>query len=106
MRSAPDLSRPELGTVTQVEVILAYNKDEDRNGIELFDRRVASLGTRVGDHVSLQFDRWNLTAIVSRVMASLLTPSLLPQRFYSHFSYICRGRSLTSATGLMSGHIN
>jgi len=87
--SAPDLSRPELCSVTQVEVILAYNKDEDRTGIELFDRRAASLGTRVGDHASLRFDRWNLTAIVNRVKASLLTPSLLPQRFFSHFSYIC-----------------
>jgi hypothetical protein len=87
--SAPDLSRPELQSVTQVEVILAYNKDEDRTGVEHFDRRVAQLGTRVGDHVSLRFDRWNLTAIVGRVQASLLTPSLLPQRFFSHFSYIC-----------------
>jgi hypothetical protein len=87
--SAPDLSRPELGSARQVEVILAYNKDEDRTGVELFDRLVAALGTRVGDHVCLRFDRWNLTAIVDRVKASLLTPSLLPQKFFSHFTYIC-----------------
>jgi hypothetical protein len=87
--SAPDLTRPELSKVKHVEVILAYNKDEDRNGIELYERRVAGLGSRVGDHVSLAFDRWNLTRIVEKVKSSLLTPSLLPQKFFSHFSYIC-----------------
>jgi hypothetical protein len=87
--SAPDLSEPELRTIKHVEVILAYNKDEDRTGIELFERRIASLGSRAGDQASLGFDRWNLTEIVSRVKTSLLTPSLLPQKFFSQFSYIC-----------------
>jgi hypothetical protein len=87
--SAPDLSRPELSSIKQVEVILAYNKDEDRTGVELFDRRVASFGSHLGNGVSLRFDRWNLSGIVGRVKASLLTPSLVPQKFFSHFSYIC-----------------
>jgi hypothetical protein len=87
--SAPDLSSPELKEIKTVEVILAYNKDEDRAGIELFDRRVSAQGTKLGDSVELRFDRWNLTTIVEKTCASLLSPSLLPQKFFSHFSYIC-----------------
>lgn len=87
--STPDLSPPELKNVESVSVILAYNKDEDRNGVELFDRLVAGLGTRVGDDVALGFERWNLTTIVEKARDQLLTPSLLPQKFFSHFSYIC-----------------
>lgn len=87
--AAPDLSAPELSDVEDVCVILAYNKDEDRNGVELFDRLVAGLGTKVGDAVALTFDRWNLTTIVEKARDCLLTPSLLPQKFFSHFSYIC-----------------
>lgn len=87
--STPDLGTAETSDVNQVEVVLAYNKDEDRTGIELFDRLAATLGTRVGDHATLRFERWNLTTIVGKVRSSLLTPSLLPQKFFSHFSYIC-----------------
>lgn len=87
--AAPDLTVTQTTTVEQVEVILAYNKDEDATGVELYDRLVATLGTRVGDNVALRFDRWNLTTIVGKVASQLLTPSLLPQKFFSHFSYIC-----------------
>jgi hypothetical protein len=87
--SAPDLSAPDLKEIKTVQVILAYNKDEDRTGIELFDRRVKALGTRIGDTIDLRFDRWNLTTIVAKTCESLVSPSLLPQKFFSHFSYIC-----------------
>ena len=86
---APDLSGEGLEAVEVVEVILAYNKDEDANGVTLFDRLVTSVGTKVGDNVKLNVTRWNLTRIVDEVKTSLLTPSLLPQKFFSHFSYIC-----------------
>ena len=56
---------------------------------ELFDRRVASLGTRVGDHATLRFDRWNLTAIVERVKASLLTPSrIIAHALWARFAWV------------------
>lgn len=87
--AAPDLTARELGHVKKVEVILAYNKDDDRTGIELYDRLVGALGTHVGDTAILRFDRWNLTTIVDKVQSRLLTPSLLPQKFFSHFAYIC-----------------
>jgi hypothetical protein len=87
--SAADMSSPELRNIKHVEVILAYNKDENHTGIELFNRRVAAQGTRVGDNISLKFERWNLTEIVERVKSTLLNPSLLPQKYFSHLSYIC-----------------
>lgn len=87
--AAPDLTASALSDVENVCVILAYNKDEDRNGVELYDRTVARLGTHVGDDVALSFERWNLTTIVEKVRDQLLNPSLLPQKFFSHFSYIC-----------------
>jgi hypothetical protein len=37
----------------------------------------------------LSFERWNLTKLTEEVKGKLLTPSLLPQRFFSLFSYIC-----------------
>lgn len=87
--AAPALDSPQTANVERVEVVLASNKDEDATGVELYNRRVAALGTRVGDKVALHFDRWNLTTIVGKVASQLLTPSLLPQKFFSHFSYIC-----------------
>lgn len=87
--SAPRLTTPELKNVEVVEVILAYNKDENASGIELYERRIQSQGTKVGDNVRLKFERWNLTTIVERVESRLLSPALLPQKFFSQFSYIC-----------------
>src|SRR5205823_2641418 len=64
-------------------------KDEDRTGIELFERLTKALGTKIGDSVELKFERWNLTRLTEEIKEKLLTPSLLPQRFFSLFSYIC-----------------
>ena len=88
MAVAPDLTAKGLEDVRAVRVILAYNKDEKAVGVRLFDNLVGAMGTRVGDHASLTVERWNLTAIVERVKADLLNPSLLPQNFFSLFSYI------------------
>lgn len=87
--STPDLRGAGLEGVESVEVILAYNKDEDHTGVRLFENLTNGLGSKVGDHVRLRFDRWNLTRIVEEVQRGLLTPALLPQKFFSHFSYIC-----------------
>lgn len=87
--ATPDLSGAGLENVEVVEVVLAYNKDEDHVGIQLFNNLTKGLGTKVGDDVELKFDRWNLTKIVEKVESQLLTPTLLPQKFFSHFSYIC-----------------
>jgi hypothetical protein len=87
--AAPDLTPPEFRDVREVRIVLAYNKDEDQTGIQLFNNLAKALGTRVCDDVTLAFERWNLTTIAEMVEDKLLTPSLLPQKFFSLFNYIC-----------------
>jgi hypothetical protein len=84
-----DLTVSELESVTQVRIVLAYNKDDTEEGVESFDRFVSASGTKIGDHASLRFERWNLTAITERVREKLLSPSLLPESFFRHFTYLC-----------------
>lgn len=77
-----------LGFVKSVKIILAYNKDEDQNGIRLYEQLVHSLPTKIGDDVLLSFERWNLTKIVEEVQAHV-TPDLLPQHVSGLFRYVC-----------------
>jgi hypothetical protein len=87
--AAPNLSGAGLEKVREVVVIVAYNKDEDARGVESYENTIRTLGTKIGENVSLRFERWNLTEITERVGKHLLTPSLLPQTFYGEFTYIC-----------------
>ncbi len=87
--AAPNLTAPEFQCVRHVNVVLAYNKDEDNTGIQLFSNLTNSLPKQLANDVCLSFERWNLTTITEKVRAKLLTPSLLPQKFFSLFSYIC-----------------
>lgn len=87
--ASPDLSQPYVSAVKRVKIVLAYNKDEDARGRESYSLCVASLGTRVGDHVELSFECWNLTKISELVQQHLLSPELLPQHLTGLFSYIC-----------------
>ncbi len=87
--AAPNLSTGGLEDVKRVVVILAYNKDDHQDGITSYEQTVKALGTKVGDFVSLQFERWNLSQLTEQVKNHLLTPSLVPQSFYGQFSYLC-----------------
>lgn len=87
--AAPDLTPPEFADVRRVKVILAYNKDEDQTGIHLYTNLANNLCGRISGDVNLTFERWNLTTLTEKVQKNLLTPSLLPQKFFSLFSYIC-----------------
>ncbi len=78
-----------LGEYVDLLEIQVRNYPGNASGIELYERRVQSQSTKVGDNVRLKFERWNLTTIVERVESSLLSPALLPQKFFSQFSYIC-----------------
>ena len=89
MAAAPDLTLQGLKSVNSVKVVLAYNKDEDHNGIELFNRLTSSLGTKIKNNISLSFERWNLSKLVEEVKAHLISPLLLPQHLFALFEYIC-----------------
>ena len=84
-----DLTVPELRMVTEVRIVLAYNKDDTEEGVESFERFERSSGTKIGDHAALRFERWNLTTITEKVKQSVLTPSLLPESFFRRFTYLC-----------------
>ena len=83
-----DLRGKRFAQVRTVRVILAYNKDEDANGVHQFNKLVQTFSTKMGNTARLSVERWNLTDIVERIKSSLLNPSLLPQRFFSLFTYI------------------
>jgi len=84
-----DLRKPEFKAVSEVKIILAYNKDEDQAGIKHYEQLTQSLPPKIGNQANLSFERWNLTALAEKVKNKLLTPSLLPQSFFSLFSYLC-----------------
>ena len=88
MAAYPDLSAPGLEKVRRVTVTLAYNKDDNATGIELFDRLAASRSGRVARGATLKFARWNLSELVDRAKGKLLSASLLPQRFFGQFTYL------------------
>lgn len=88
MAATTDVKEQGYAFVKSVKIILAYNKDEDRNGIKLYEQCAYSLGTKIGDDVSLSFERWNLTKIVEEVQAHI-TPDLLPQHVSGLVRYVC-----------------
>jgi|CXWL01.1.fsa_nt_gi hypothetical protein len=88
MATFPDLDADDMKDVAKVKIILAYNKDEERNGVELFDRLVADSPRVLRDAVDLAFDRWNLSTLVEETLHHVLSPSLLPERFFGQLSYL------------------
>lgn len=75
--------------VKNVRIILAYNKDEDRDGIKCFENFKDSCNAKIHNNVTLSIERWNLTKIVEEVESSLLTSEFLPQNLSGILSYIC-----------------
>jgi hypothetical protein len=89
MAATPDLTYPELSKVKEVKVILAFNKDEDQNGIKAFTDLIHTFQSKINNNVSMTFERWNLTKLVEEIKKDLITPDLLPQHLSEHFRYIC-----------------
>jgi hypothetical protein len=86
--STPDLSRIKRGTVKSVRIILVYNKDDDDNGIRSYERMVASKTKKSKKGLSIEFERWNLSALVEQVSDNLLSPSLLPSDLSGQLAHI------------------
>jgi hypothetical protein len=89
MAMAPDLDAEGLEEVTTVTVILAYNKDDQQNGIEAYNPLVTNAPRTLRDNITLQFLRWNLSELVEQMIGNALSPSLLPERFFGQLSYLC-----------------
>ncbi|SHJ08758.1 hypothetical protein SAMN02745181_1158 [Rubritalea squalenifaciens DSM 18772] len=87
--SFPDLRDSRLADVTEVIVILAYNKDDAEEGIEDYERLCSGMGTKIGDNAIRSFERWNLTTLTGLVEQHLMSPSLLPENLFRKFTYLC-----------------
>jgi hypothetical protein len=88
MAMAPDLGAEGLEKVKTVTVILAYNKDDQQNGIEAYSRLVATAPRTLRDNIPLKFLRWNLSELAEQTIGHGLSASLLPERFFGQLSYL------------------
>lgn len=88
MAMFPDLAAVELQLVATVTVILAYNKDDQQNGIEAYNRLVSNAPATLRNGVTLGFLRWNLSDLVEQTVGNALSPALLPERFFGQLTYI------------------
>ena len=89
MASTLNVKQNGLEETTSIRIILAYNKDEDYAGVQLFERATQSFGETRNDGIKLTFERWNLTKLTEEVKTHLLSPELLPQHLSSALRYIC-----------------
>ena len=89
MASTVDLEQLGLESIKKINIILAYNKDEDRIGIQHFEQTTRSFGKTRLDGVALFYERWNLTKLTEEIESNLLTPELIPQHLSSALQYIC-----------------
>ena len=87
--SGINLSSDGLANVKMVNIILAYNKDDDAAGIKSFDDLVGGFPPQLKGDIVLTTERWNLSQFSERVQAHLLTPELLPQNLSGLLSYMC-----------------
>ena len=88
MAMTPDLNAEGLEDVAAVTVILAYNKDDQQNGIEVYNRFVATAPNSLRNGIALRFWRWNLSELVEQTTGHALSPALLPERFFGQLSYL------------------
>lgn len=86
--TSPDLNAAGINSVRSVRIVLAYNSDEDQNGVASFDRFVGNQSKTLRDSVALSFERWNLSELVDLTLKHLLNPSLLPQTFFGQLTYL------------------
>lgn len=82
----PDIEGLDL---SEVKIILAYNKDEDSDGVKCFEDFKNAQNSKLKENVILTFERWNLSKIVEEVENHLLTPELFPQNLSGILSYLC-----------------
>lgn len=88
MAMTPDLNAEGLEQVAHVTIILAYNKDDQQNGIEAYERFVAAAPESLRNGICLEFHRWNLSELVEQTTGHALSPALLPERFFGQLSYL------------------
>jgi hypothetical protein len=89
--SLPNMEQEGLEKVQTVKIITAYNKDDSKNGIQLYENLINGFSTRFGKNNQYErvYERWDINRIVEEVENHLITPELLPNQLTSQFRYIC-----------------
>ncbi|MHB9012417.1 MAG: hypothetical protein ACYC49_09390 [Ignavibacteriaceae bacterium] len=88
MASTPELTSYN-NKIEKIKIILAYNKDEDDNGVQLYNNLISALPKKIYEDKEINYERWNLSKIVEQVNDNLITPDLLPQHLSALLNYIC-----------------
>ena len=80
--ASPNMKQEGLEKVQIVKIITAYNKDEDRNGVQLYEDLINTYSKQFGDknQYKRKFERWNLSKIAEEIGSYLITPELLPNQ--------------------------
>lgn len=86
------LQNPQYQTVEKVRIITAFNKDEEKNGVESYERFANAHNMNStrgpGNIVPVSHEKWNLEILHSLVEANLFNPDLLPRNIASGLHYL------------------
>ena len=86
----PDLENIEIDfeKIEKYKIITAYNKNDDKKGIECYENSIKSAPKKIYDKIDLEFERWNIDRLVQEVTENLLSADILPNNLSGLFSYI------------------
>lgn len=78
----------DLEKIEKYKIITAYNKNDDKKGIECYENFIKSAPKKIYDKIDLEFGRWNIDRLVQEVIENLLSADILPNNLSGLFSYI------------------
>lgn len=86
----PDLENIEIDfeKIEKYKIITAYNKNDDKKGIECYENFIKSVSKKIYNKIDLEFERWNIDRLVQEVTENLLSADILPNNLSGLFSYI------------------
>ena len=74
--------------IEKYKIITAYNKNDDKKGIECYENFIKSAPKKIYDKIDLEFERWNIDRLVKEVTENLLNADIFPNNLSGLFSYI------------------
>jgi len=86
----PDLTNIEvdLGNIKKYKIITAYNKNDDKKGIDCYETFIKTTPKKIYETIDLGFERWNIDRLTKEVTDNLLTADILPNNLSGLLSYV------------------
>ena len=86
----PDLQSIEidLDKIKTYKIITAYNKSDDKKGIESYENFIKTCTKKIYETIKLEFERWNIDRVVKETTENLLSANILPNNLSGLLSYI------------------